>query len=140
MVYSSGISTSSTQSTFTGLAFDQNFNVRPTVGTVDARGKQQSLLSQQYAPPKLNAEEEGKKVIRSAMRWLIASLVIAMLFQSNEAILTISMLVAIVSFIRLYTGFSDASSGRKEDAKNAMVYQNWQKSFLCFTCGNLFIP
>lgn len=107
---------------------------------MDTRGKQQTLLSRQYAPPKLNAEEEGRKTIRSAIFWLTISVIAVLLTKSNESLVTVPALVAVFSFVRLYVGFSDASNGRKEDQKNQEVYRNWERTFLCFTCGNLFIP
>lgn len=137
MVYASGTSSSISEGGFVSASFDGNGGVTPTMGRVEQKTKSVSALAQRFAPPEINraAKDEARLTMFIVLAGI--SFVLALL-TLGSALFTISFAFGLAFSACIFVQKGNVSRARIDDEKSRRLLKEWNESFLCFTCGDVF--
>ena len=134
LVYENGISDLKGTQTSTGVGLSQG-GLGVGVARSKIRGTQQTALSKKATPP-------TKKSIfkRGALYFvgifIVPMVLLAILQQSHNTVLGIVVVITYIAVAvwHLITRF------KYNKTQFPQLFQNWDKSYMCHTCGSMFIP
>lgn len=151
MVYASGTSSSVTTGNFAAMSVSSGYNgsvnFAPTFGSSEQRTAVTNVLAQRFAPPATNmAFGEYEKLAKYTKNWVIFGVLLAIIsgFMVSSNVIdgtSVFIFLGLYVFTAMASMFainSNLKALEKSDAVGAVEYKRWERSFLCFTCGNSF--
>lgn len=153
MVYQNGVSTSLISGQSRGVAFGGDGNLYGTVNSFNGTNLSKTALAQRFTPPDVgHMERLNKKINESTMYlWIsiaaiIFSIFVIVVLKADNAQLFFFAFFAfiggvggtIVYSIMLSTAKSEMNTARYNDERERKKLGEWNNSFTCFTCGNVF--
>ena len=150
MVYQNGVSTSVISGQSRGIAFSGDGNLYGTVNNFNGTNLSKTALAQQFAPPDTgHIERLSKKIGEHTMHlWASVAAVIFSIFMlksdtSQAFFIGFFAFIGGVGGTIIYSIMLTSAKGQMNTASdNDQIERErlseWNNSFTCFTCGNVF--